>query len=100
MKIGAPKESASGENRVAMTPQSAKDLQKLGYECLIEKGAGAAAGFDDATYEEAGVKVMTAATLWKMPPWSSSRRRGTATSTVGRVAFIIQLISAGFSSAT
>ena len=40
MKIGAPKETAAGEARVAMTPQSAKDLQKLGYECLIQKGAG------------------------------------------------------------
>ena len=44
MKIGAPKETAADEARVAMTPQSAKDLQKLGYECLIEKGAGLAAG--------------------------------------------------------
>ncbi|NND42087.1 MAG: Re/Si-specific NAD(P)(+) transhydrogenase subunit alpha [Silicimonas sp.] len=58
MKIGAPKESAAGEARVAMTPQSAKDLQKLGYECLIERGAGAAAGFDDAAYEAAGVALV------------------------------------------
>ena len=65
MKIGVPKESAAGEARVAMTPQSAKDLQKLGYECLIEKGAGALAGFGDASYEAAGVKVVTAAALWK-----------------------------------
>ena len=65
MKIGAPKETAAGEARVAMTPQSAKDLQKLGYECLIEKGAGSLAGFDDAAYEAAGVKVVTAAALWK-----------------------------------
>lgn len=65
MKIGAPKETAADEARVAMTPQSAKDLQKLGYECLIEKGAGVAAGFDDAAYEEAGVSVVTTAALWK-----------------------------------
>lgn len=65
MKIGVPKESAAGEARVAMTPQSAKDLQKLGYECLIEKSAGLLAGFDDAAYEAAGVKVVAAATLWK-----------------------------------
>ena len=65
MKIGAPKESASGEARVAMTPASAKDLQKLGYECLIQKGAGAAAGFDDAAYKEAGVKLVTGAAIWK-----------------------------------
>ena len=65
MKIGAPKESAADEARVAMTPQSAKDLQKLGYECLIEKGAGDAAGFDDKAYEAAGVTVVSGAALWK-----------------------------------
>ena len=49
-----------------MTPDSALQLQKLGYECAIETGAGAAAGFSDATYEAAGVEVVkTAAALWK-----------------------------------
>ncbi|MDX8352383.1 Re/Si-specific NAD(P)(+) transhydrogenase subunit alpha [Cognatiyoonia sp. IB215182] len=66
MKIGTPKEIFAGEDRVAMTPASAKDLQKLGYECLIETGAGMAAGFSDAAYEEAGVSVVkTAAALFK-----------------------------------
>ena len=59
MKIGALKESAAGENRVAMTPQSATDLQKLGYDCLIQKGAGEAAGFSDADYKNAGVSVQS-----------------------------------------
>jgi len=49
-----------------MTPESAGFLQKLGYECLIQAGAGAAAGFSDAAYEAAGVTVIkTAASLWK-----------------------------------
>ncbi|MGP1356482.1 Re/Si-specific NAD(P)(+) transhydrogenase subunit alpha [Roseicyclus sp.] len=66
MKIGAPKEIEPGESRVAMTPDSAQALQKLGYECAIETGAGAAAGFTDAAYEAAGVEVLkTAAALWK-----------------------------------
>ncbi len=66
MKIGVPKEVSAGENRVAMTPESATALQKLGYECLIEKGAGAGAGFSDTSYEAAGVTVVTtAAALWK-----------------------------------
>ena len=66
MKIGAPKEILEGENRVAMTPASAKDLQKLGYECVIESGAGANAGFSDEMYKEAGVEVVkTAAALFK-----------------------------------
>ena len=66
MKIGTPKETFEGENRVAMTPESATALQKLGHDCLVEAGAGAAAGFADADYEAAGVKVVkTAAALWK-----------------------------------
>ena len=47
MKIGAPRETFEGEKRVALTPQSAPALQKLGYDCLIEAGAGDAARFSD-----------------------------------------------------
>ncbi len=66
MKIGTPKEIFEGEARVAMTPESAKALQKLGHECMIEAGAGALAGFADAAYADAGVEVVkTAAALWK-----------------------------------
>ncbi|MEQ6248387.1 Re/Si-specific NAD(P)(+) transhydrogenase subunit alpha [Sulfitobacter sp. HNIBRBA3233] len=66
MKIGTPKEVFEGERRVAMTPESAGQLQKLGHECLIESGAGERSGFDDAAYEAAGVEVVkTAAALWK-----------------------------------
>ena len=66
MIIGTPKEIFKGENRVAMTPESAKALQKLGHECVIETGAGEAARFSDADYKEAGVKVVkTAAALFK-----------------------------------
>ena len=66
MKIGTPKEVFEGENRVAMTPDSAAQLQKLGYDCYVEAGAGSAAGFSDALYKDAGVTVVkTAAALWK-----------------------------------
>lgn len=66
MKFGTPREMLEGENRVAMTPDSARQLQKLGYDCLIESGAGIKAGFSDALYKEAGVFVVkTTATLWK-----------------------------------
>jgi NAD(P) transhydrogenase subunit alpha len=66
LKIGTPKEVFDGEARVAMTPDSALQLQKLGHDCLIEAGAGALAGFSDAAYEAAGVTVVkTAAALWK-----------------------------------
>ncbi len=66
MKIGTPKEVMEGENRVAMTPDSARQLQKLGHECAVETGAGERAGFADAAYEEAGVEIIkTGAALWK-----------------------------------
>jgi H+-translocating NAD(P) transhydrogenase subunit alpha len=58
VKIGAPKESQEGERRVALTPQSAQALKKLGYDCVIESGAGLAARFDDAAYRDAGVEVV------------------------------------------
>jgi NAD(P) transhydrogenase subunit alpha len=65
LKIGAPKETVAGEKRVALTPQSAQALRKLGYDCLIEAGAGEAARFSDEAYREAGVTVVpTAADLW------------------------------------
>lgn len=58
MKIGALKEIFSGENRVAMTPDSALQLQKLGHSCFIESGAGKNAGFSDDAYRAAGVEVV------------------------------------------
>ncbi|MCO5090757.1 Re/Si-specific NAD(P)(+) transhydrogenase subunit alpha [Bosea sp. (in: a-proteobacteria)] len=65
MKIGSPREVFAGEARVAMTPESALQLQKLGYDCLVETGAGVAAGFTDEAYRAAGVTVVaTAAALW------------------------------------
>jgi len=66
LKIGTPKEIFPGEARVAMTPESAKQLQKLGYICLVQSGAGKAAGFSDEAYKEAGVEIVkTAPSLWK-----------------------------------
>ncbi len=66
MIIGTPKEVFEGEARVAMTPESATQLQKLGYECMIESGAGKGAGYSDADYKDAGVTVKkTANALWK-----------------------------------
>ena len=80
-----------GEARVAMTPDSALQLQKLGHECQIETGAGAAAGFSDAAYKAAGVKVVRgAAALFKAsdvvakvrPPTDTEAKRLTAGQTL------------------
>ncbi|WP_343698960.1 Re/Si-specific NAD(P)(+) transhydrogenase subunit alpha [Caulobacter sp.] len=65
MKIGAPKEVYPGEARVALTPDSALQLRKLGHEALVERGAGLAAGFTDEAYRAAGVTVVSdAKALW------------------------------------
>ena len=65
VKIGAPRELFAGEARVAMTPDSAVQLKKLGHDCLIESGAGKLAGFADTAYQAAGVTVVAdAAALW------------------------------------
>jgi NAD(P) transhydrogenase subunit alpha len=59
MKIGVPNEIHENECRVAMTPETAARLQKLGYECAIEAGAGASANFTDQAYKDAGVEVVS-----------------------------------------
>ncbi len=65
MKIGAPKEIFKDENRVAMSPDSVTQLAKLGHDCIVQKGAGIAAGFSDATYKDAGATIAkTAKSLW------------------------------------
>ena len=58
MRIGGLAEVFPGESRVAMTPDSALQLVKLGHSCCIESGAGAKAGFADALYAAAGVEVL------------------------------------------
>jgi NAD(P) transhydrogenase subunit alpha len=58
MRIGGLTEIFPGENRVAMTPDSAGQLVKLGHTCCIQAGAGARAGFSDAVYASAGVEVL------------------------------------------
>jgi NAD(P) transhydrogenase subunit alpha len=57
MRIGVPKETAPGERRVALVPESAKKLIQAGYGVAIESGAGDAAGYPDAGYREVGATV-------------------------------------------
>lgn len=59
MKLGIPRETLAGERRVATTPEVAKKLVAKGFEVLIEAGAGVAAHYTDAAYQEVGVKIVT-----------------------------------------
>ena len=53
-----PKERAAGERRVALVPELVSRLVADGFEILVEQGAGDAASFPDAAYEEAGARVV------------------------------------------
>jgi NAD(P) transhydrogenase subunit alpha len=65
MKIGVPKETFLGEKRVATTPEVVLHLKKLGFELLIESGAGTEASFSDSAYKEAGCELLdNKAELW------------------------------------
>jgi len=65
MKIGIPKELHAGEKRVATTPDVASGLQKLGFSVAVEAGAGAAASYSDAAYQEAGCDIVASSKdLW------------------------------------
>jgi NAD(P) transhydrogenase subunit alpha len=55
MRVGVPKESSAGERRVALIPDGVSRLE--GFNVVIERGAGEAAGFPDAAYADAGAEL-------------------------------------------
>ncbi len=64
-RIGVPRETFSGEKRVATVPEAVAKLVKLGFTVAVESGAGEAASFSDDAYRaEGAVIVPTAAELW------------------------------------
>jgi len=60
MLVGVPKETASGERRVALVPDVASRLVGAGFTVAVERGAGTSAGFGDSEYEAAGASVVDA----------------------------------------
>ncbi len=57
MQVGVPRETATGERRVALVPESVGRLAGNGFELVVEPGAGAAASFPDDAYAEAGATL-------------------------------------------
>jgi NAD(P) transhydrogenase subunit alpha len=57
MRIVVPKETAVGERRVALVPETCKKLIQSGYDIWLESGAGVSAGFADASYQDIGVAL-------------------------------------------
>src|SRR6266571_4941000 len=61
MLIGVPLETAAGETRVSVTPETAKKLKAQGHTIRVQSGAGVAASVTDAAYEAAGAEITDAA---------------------------------------
>jgi H+-translocating NAD(P) transhydrogenase subunit alpha len=60
MRVAVPTETAAGERRVALVPETVSKLSANGFEIHVARGAGAAAGFPDADYAAAGAQVADA----------------------------------------
>jgi NAD(P) transhydrogenase subunit alpha len=78
--IGVPAESTPGETRVAATPVTVRRLVALGYDVVVEPGAGASSRFSDAAYEEAGAR--------RGDPWAAEivlKVNGPSTEETGRL---------------
>ena len=58
MKVAVVKESAPGERRVALVPETVPKLIQAGLEVLVEQGAGNGAWFPDSAYSEAGAAIV------------------------------------------
>jgi NAD(P) transhydrogenase subunit alpha len=57
MRVGIPRETTQGERRVALVPESVGKLSAVGFELVVEPGAGEAASFPDDAYTEAGATL-------------------------------------------
>jgi alanine dehydrogenase len=58
MILAVPKEIKEQEHRVALSPSAAYQLSRRGHRVLVERNAGAGAGFPDQDYEQAGAAIL------------------------------------------
>jgi NAD(P) transhydrogenase subunit alpha len=63
MRVAVPKETAPGERRVALVPETVSKLVQAGFEVRVERAAGESAGFSDSEYEAAGADLGDAGSL-------------------------------------
>ena len=64
MKVAVVKESAPGERRVALVPETVPKLTQAGLEVLVEQGAGDGAWFPDSAYSKAGASIVKTDNLY------------------------------------
>src|SRR4051812_43373359 len=96
LRIGVPRETTTRETRVAATPATVAQLVQLGYEVVVETGAGGASSFPDEAYAGAGATVGTTTDAWQCDV--VLRVNAPAVDEIGRLrdgATLISLISPG-----
>lgn len=94
MRIGICKESGSDTPLVSGTPDTVAKLIKLGYDVVVEKGAGDKANYFDSQYVDAGAEVVDTDELWKSdivtcidtPPDADIDRMNSGATLIGRLA--------------
>jgi len=62
--LGVPAEVKPGENRVALTPDGARELTVHGHRVLVEAGAGAGSALGDGDFEATGAEIVSAEDAW------------------------------------
>jgi NAD(P) transhydrogenase subunit alpha len=60
MRVAVPRETAPGEHRVALVPETVSKLRGVGFEVAVERAAGTRAGFPDDEYVDAGAELADA----------------------------------------
>jgi H+-translocating NAD(P) transhydrogenase subunit alpha len=77
MRIGVPRESLEGEQRVALLPDAVGRLTKAGVEVAVEPGAGAGAFVSDEAYAKAGARIASTDEVWGQSDLVAKVRRPT-----------------------
>ena len=76
--IGIARETAPGERRVALTPETCTKFIKAGAQVRVERGAGAAAGMTDDAYAQAGAQIVDSADAAEPPRDGGALENGRA----------------------
>jgi NAD(P) transhydrogenase subunit alpha len=82
MRVGVVRETAPGERRVALVPETVAKLSAAGFEIVVESDAGSAASFPDAGYVEAGAAI---GSPWEADAVVAVRRPDVARLSEGRL---------------
>jgi NAD(P) transhydrogenase subunit alpha len=64
VRIGVARETKAGETRVAATPKTVEQLLGLGYDVVVEAGAGTGSDFSDEAFAAAGASIAATSDVW------------------------------------